>query len=445
MRALHFCIPLALLLAKPTSGIAQHELELSGEMDGSTIIVRGVSTDPEQPEPVFQAVWRLAPNDATFALQRTSTAPNGGSLALDQLMESAIGTYLDAHVHFAKEGVKADLPADRMINDLSAMARAACAELDAPDAFTSFSEPTAQQLSRLTRIDWSQARFGIDGGGDQDKYLAIYYYVRTQRDELERQIHADLMPLQGVKVLGTAEGWAGTTVRIASTCGTVFDEDNFLCALDLAVPETEMIDPGMSASSFASLSAAINAPPETPAVEEPVRIRKRDRWLKSELDNINERIDRMDQRKELWAIRDRLDDVEGRLDDIQLQVDDVRELSSDRDNPAANLSALSGQNITVRFARNSTALDADSRVLLNEVFEQLARAPSDKVLITGYTDRSGDPEVNLSLSERRAKAVRTYLLERGIASDRLMVNYYGDSRSEHRDPTERRVEIEWLP
>jgi len=48
------------------------------------------------------------------------------------------------------------------------------------------------------------------------------------------------------------------------------------------------------------------------------------------------------------------------------------------------------------------------------------------------------------LSEQRAKAVRAYLLQRGIAADRLMVNYYGDSRSSGRDPNERRVEIEWL-
>ena len=68
----------------------------------------------------------------------------------------------------------------------------------------------------------------------------------------------------------------------------------------------------------------------------------------------------------------------------------------------------------------------------------------DRVLITGFTDKSGDTAMNLALSEQRAKAVRAYLMQRGIAPDRLMVNYYGDSRSSGRDPNERRVEIEWL-
>jgi outer membrane protein OmpA-like peptidoglycan-associated protein len=66
------------------------------------------------------------------------------------------------------------------------------------------------------------------------------------------------------------------------------------------------------------------------------------------------------------------------------------------------------------------------------------------VLITGYSDRSGDPAINLRLSEQRARAVRNYLLQRGIHGDRLMVNFYGDSRSLRRDPSERRVEVEWI-
>ena len=177
------------------------------------------------------------------------------------------------------------------------------------------------------------------------------------------------------------------------------------------------------------------------------KVRKRDRWLKGELDAINERIDRMDQSRELWAVRDRLDDVEGQIQDLRMEVrglKDSKTSTDGSDNPLANLSMLTGRNITVRFARNSDALDADYRLLLNEVFEQLARSPNDRVLITGYTDRSGDPAINLALSERRAKTVRNYLLQRGIAPDRLMVNYYGDSRSDGRNPDERRVEVEWL-
>lgn len=186
-----------------------------------------------------------------------------------------------------------------------------------------------------------------------------------------------------------------------------------------------------------------------PAIDTPVvqqqKIRKRDRWLKAELDGINARIDDMDQRKELWQIRDRMEDIEDRLTGLEMDIDEVKEMRADgSDNPSANLSDLVGRNIAVRFGRNSTVLEPEYRVLLNEVFEQLARAPEQKVLVTGFTDRSGDSNENLRLSELRARAVRNYLMQRGIDSDRLMVNYYGDSKSTGRDPAERRVEVEWI-
>jgi outer membrane protein OmpA-like peptidoglycan-associated protein len=177
-----------------------------------------------------------------------------------------------------------------------------------------------------------------------------------------------------------------------------------------------------------------------------VRIRKKDRWLKAELDAINERIEQLDQRKELWALRDRMDDLESRLDDIGMEVKELKEqgVGTPSENPIADLSDLVGRNITLRFERGSSRLGPGHLALLNEVFEQLARSPKDRVLITGYTDRSGDAGVNMVLSELRARAVRDHLLRRGIPTDRLLLNFYGDSRSSGEAPDERRVEVEWL-
>jgi len=306
------------------------------------------------------------------------------------------------------------------------------------------SEPTRMQLSRLTHIDWSQARYGVDAGEDQDKYLAIYFYVRSQREELERQLRADLLPLASVAVLGNAVAEPGSQVWINSTCGTVFDEENYLCALDLQLADTGGggIDPALGQRLMQAM--AERSEDVTEEVVEMPRLRKRDRWLKVELDGINERIDRMDQRRELWAIRDRLDDIEDRVAGLTLEVRDVRSNVPEEENPSANLSDLVGRNITVRFDRNSTQLNAEYRVLLNEVFEQLARSSIQRVLVTGYSDRTGDPDQNLLLSELRAHAVRNYLMQRGISAERLLVNYYGDSRSSGRDPSERRVELEWI-
>jgi outer membrane protein OmpA-like peptidoglycan-associated protein len=423
------------------------DLVLSGTSTGADVIVEARRVETADDGPLFRAIWRNVPNTgAEFELQRTDASAVETNVMLDRLIEAGIGAYLDGRVHFTREGVKADFVSAQMVDDLNAMMSACMDVLGVDVAFSGLTTPTQQQLDRLLRIDWSQARFGVDGGAEQDKYLAIYYYVRSQRQELERQVHADLLPFAGVAVMGPEEASPGTTIQINSTCGTVFDEQNFLCALDLQLADTGSsgMDPELASNIMLAMADRATAPP-TPPVDAPVKVRKRDRWLKQELDAINERIDRMDQRKELWELRDRMDDIDDRLTGVELEVRDVKERdAAASDNPMANLSALAGRNITVHFERNSTALEQDQRVLLNEVFEQLARSQQDKVLITGYTDRSGDAAVNLWLSEQRAKAVRNYLLARGIPAERLLVNYYGDSRSVGRDPGERRVEIEWL-
>jgi len=57
---------------------------------------------------------------------------------------------------------------------------------------------------------------------------------------------------------------------------------------------------------------------------------------------------------------------------------------------------------------------------LDEIADVLARNPSiDAVTITGYTDRIGSEAYNLRLSQRRADAVKAYLVKKGVAPRRL--------------------------
>jgi outer membrane protein OmpA-like peptidoglycan-associated protein len=425
--------------------VAQQTLDLNGELNGKDLIVTGLLQDVPDGTPVFQAIWRGVPGgNAVFQWTPTTDPPPGLRLMLDHLLEAGLGTYLDARVRFSRDGVTAELPAALLVQEMDAMVHAAAEDFGVPDAFSGFSTATREQLDRLTRIDWSQARFGVDGGAEQDKYLAIFFYVRSQREELERQIRADLLPLSNVVVIGPKTADPGATVQVNSTCGTVFDEENFLCALDLQLADTGSggVDPELGLNLMRSISERTE-PAEAPISEE-LRVRKRDRWLKTELDNINARIDQLDQRKELWALRDRMDDIEDRLTGLSLEVQEVREeRESGSNETTAEGIELSGTTI-VRFERNAVTIEAEYRALLDEIVEQLSRTTEERVLITGYTDRSGDPAVNLRLSEQRAKAVRNYLLQRGIAPERLLVNYYGDSKSIGRNPEERRVEVEWL-
>jgi outer membrane protein OmpA-like peptidoglycan-associated protein len=50
------------------------------------------------------------------------------------------------------------------------------------------------------------------------------------------------------------------------------------------------------------------------------------------------------------------------------------------------------------------------------------------VLVEGHTDSTGKYESNIKLSERRAEAVRTYLVKKGVQPDRLEAKGFGPDR-----------------
>ena len=82
----------------------------------------------------------------------------------------------------------------------------------------------------------------------------------------------------------------------------------------------------------------------------------------------------------------------------------------------------------IHFEKDSDAIASDSTALLEEVADALARARRSHVEIQGYTDDSGAPEHNKSLSEARARAVLEWLVSHGIEQSRLSATGYGQER-----------------
>jgi OOP family OmpA-OmpF porin len=80
---------------------------------------------------------------------------------------------------------------------------------------------------------------------------------------------------------------------------------------------------------------------------------------------------------------------------------------------------------TKMFAFDSAKLTADTPKL-DEIAAALNADPSiNNVVITGYTDRLGSDKYNQKLSERRANAVKDYLVSKGIAANRLVAEGKG--------------------
>lgn len=82
----------------------------------------------------------------------------------------------------------------------------------------------------------------------------------------------------------------------------------------------------------------------------------------------------------------------------------------------------------VNFVTDSANLTPESRDILDRVAQSLADWPEVKVEVGGHTDSVADDAYNLSLSQRRAEAVRQYLIDKGISSKRLEAKGYGETR-----------------
>jgi len=65
---------------------------------------------------------------------------------------------------------------------------------------------------------------------------------------------------------------------------------------------------------------------------------------------------------------------------------------------------------------------------LKKVLDFLIDHPSFKLNVSGHTDTSGDALLNLSLSQKRAQSIKTWIIDGGVSEDRIDAIGYGSQR-----------------
>jgi outer membrane protein OmpA-like peptidoglycan-associated protein len=83
--------------------------------------------------------------------------------------------------------------------------------------------------------------------------------------------------------------------------------------------------------------------------------------------------------------------------------------------------------VVVNFAFDRSELDAPARTTLSDVVKQLKEKPDLVVDLEGHTDSVGTERYNLGLSQRRAEAVRRFLVEQGIELHRIHSIGFGEA------------------
>ncbi len=103
----------------------------------------------------------------------------------------------------------------------------------------------------------------------------------------------------------------------------------------------------------------------------------------------------------------------------------------------------------VIFEPGSAAFASGSRQALESIVQLLRAYPEHRVRISGHTDNTGRPQVNLRISRERAQAVADYLTSSGVSATQVTAQGYGasqpiaDNATQEGRARNRRIEISY--
>lgn len=82
----------------------------------------------------------------------------------------------------------------------------------------------------------------------------------------------------------------------------------------------------------------------------------------------------------------------------------------------------------IHFDYDKSEIRADDQGILDWKARLLLANPAMAIRISGHADERGSDEYNLALSSRRAAAAKRYLVNKGIAENRITTDAYGEER-----------------
>ena len=115
--------------------------------------------------------------------------------------------------------------------------------------------------------------------------------------------------------------------------------------------------------------------------------------------------------------------------------------------PAPAAAPAPARTYLVFFDFDRADLTDRARQIITDAAQNSRRMQVTRIEVSGHADRSGTPQYNQRLSQRRAEAVATELTRQGVSREQIMVQAFGESRplvptaDGAREPQNRRVEI----
>ena len=95
-------------------------------------------------------------------------------------------------------------------------------------------------------------------------------------------------------------------------------------------------------------------------------------------------------------------------------------------NPDAPVVLLEPLEMTIGFAQGGASLDDAAKAALDDALASAQMAEDGPIVLRGHSDSGGSDAANMRASRNRAQSVRDYLVENGVASDRIEIIAFGE-------------------
>ncbi len=116
------------------------------------------------------------------------------------------------------------------------------------------------------------------------------------------------------------------------------------------------------------------------------------------------------------------------IDNTVINENSLKNIDKDKDLETKTIDELNKENILedVYFEFDKATLTPETREVLKKHAKWLKEHPTVKILIEGHCDERGTEQYNLALGDRRAHAVKNYLISLGISPERMKTISFGE-------------------
>jgi outer membrane protein OmpA-like peptidoglycan-associated protein len=374
-----------------------------------------------------------------------------------EMLNNALGIYIDKSYSVTESNLNFVDDPSLMMSEMSSIVNQGLDLFQVSIQFDGFSTSVYDQLKNLSQLEWSALEYELLGDDSQEREEMLRYFINVEILNLKSVCGIEISEfLRNKKVLTIPDAWVD---KIGGSSEIIEEQVTYQTKQFIAPLEFTLDEPTSSTSNDIELSLPKNFVDEfnKKAKKNAKKNRKKDAFSESVLALLEQNSDQLISIQQNLADftmenieRDRelRNESKEQVSVLQSQIDELKTMIYNDQRAPKELSvyekSLSSDNTVILFEKNSSELSNHYKLELNKVYQVLLKNPKSKIMITGYADKSGDPDFNAYISRKRASAVNDYLRNKGIAAKRMLVNYLGDIDSTSENSEDRRVVVEFI-